>query len=191
MLTTSNHLTLALCLTLFSNAYSGRISTIVIDSSYEIGLTAWDVSFATISWEIGAFVGALLIWPFAIFLSRKRCIYIGMGVTTLSIILELSSLTVAVLQASQAFSGLANSLITSACVLYQTEMACAHNRGKRVAIIFAAYACGTALGSWLDFAFYFVGYTPGGVKWRVPIALQLILLLIALGALYKTPESWR
>ena len=75
--------------------------------------------------------------------------------------------------------------------VWATETAEHTSRGKFIAIEFTLNIFGVVVAYWLEFGLSYVDNGNSPIRWRFPVAFQIIPLLVLLGSVWFFPESPR
>lgn len=181
-------LTLALTLLFFSIAFNLSVASFGVGSTASFLVPVW----GSIVYSITAFFGALLTWPFNVFLNvgRKTTVFVAISFSTLACILEIASIEAALgaFIAGRFIQGFAAGISTTVALLWQTEVSPPESRGRRVAVLLIGNSAGFAIGAWIVYAFSFVD-TEGSQ--RIPLGLQFVVLAATAIAVFFTHDSWR
>ncbi|QRW26466.1 Sugar (and other) transporter [Rhizoctonia solani] len=144
--------------------------------------------------EIGCFVGSLVTAAFGERLGRKASTSIGATAMLVGTILQTASQDCVTMIVSRTVSGIGLGIIVgknSTVPVLQAEFSPKATRGIFVCIQLTVLNLGTMLAYWVDFAFS-KDESLGSGQWRIPIALQLVLILpLLLLSLFVVPESPR
>lgn len=148
------------------------------------------LGFTVAIWNLGCMVSAL----FAIFigdrLGRKKMIYLGLGLLLIGEIVQCTSFSWGQLVAGRLIAGFGNGFNCATVPAWQAECTKAHRRGTLLMISAGVcIAAGLAFAYWMDFAFAWLD--PDSAAWRVPIALQMVCILVAGAVMVSMPESPR
>ncbi|CAE6459452.1 unnamed protein product [Rhizoctonia solani] len=126
--------------------------------------------------EIGCFTGSLLTVGFGEQAGRKNCISVGAIAMFVGAIFQTASQSSAMLIVARVISGIGLGIINSTVPVLQAEFSPKATRGFYVCIQLTVLNLGTMLAYWIDFAFSSHD-SLGPVQWRIPIALQLVLII--------------
>lgn len=142
------------------------------------------------AWNIGCFISAMLTIFWGDLIGRKKTIYVGLTFLCIGEIIQASSFSYGQFIAGRVIAGFGNGFNTATVPAWQAECTKAHRRGTLLMISAGAcIAAGLSFSYWIDFAFSFI--QSSSAAWRVPIAIQLIFLLITAGIMVFMPESPR
>lgn len=184
--------TLALISLYFSIGYVGNTKNAILESSTAaaIFVTAMESLYLTIAYIVSMVAGAIVVWPVsnAFGIGRRISCLIAIGVLLLAAILAISVSSYPQMVASQVFYGLSIGMLYVVGILWRVETAPAARRGRDVVLLWVAASAGGALAEWIQFGFSFT-YTH--VRWRVPLALQMLPILATVAMIWRADESWR
>ena len=184
-------LTTALFTTLFAVGFCTSSSSLIYIASQAtpIGLT-----YNYIAYLCALFVGSVLAWPMSNWLGMGRRIstLVGLLVLFLGCVLATSLMSYGQGIAAEVFYGLGVGIMSVSAVLWMVEMAEARERGKKVVLLFIALSAGVAIAEWIDYGFQYVSSSSAyDVRWRVPLGLQLVVLMFPIFFVWRADESWR
>ena len=114
---------------------------------------------------------------------------VAIGIGLLASILSIAATNSILFIVAGAFAGLANTMICLIASLWQAENAEAHNRGRKVVLLYLSAAVGYALASWIGFAFFMTSVA--AAAFRGVMSLQIIFFLLALVFIYFATDSYR
>ncbi|KAF2212248.1 hypothetical protein CERZMDRAFT_97527 [Cercospora zeae-maydis SCOH1-5] len=142
----------------------------------------------TALYDIGCFIGAIMAYFIGDIIGRKKTILIGTTIMSVGAILQITAYSVPHMIVGRIVGGIGNGLNTSTAPPWQAETSKAAWRGKLIVIELILNIAGFSLSNWVTFGF---SYLPGGVAWRVPLALQFIFIAILYSTVPWLPESPR
>ncbi|KAG8689987.1 hypothetical protein FRC11_014524, partial [Ceratobasidium sp. 423] len=141
--------------------------------------------------EIGCFVGSLLTAALGEQLGRTTCTSLGAVAMLVGTVLQAASQNSAMIITSRIISGIGLGIINSTVPVLQAEFSPKATRGFYVCIQLTVLNLGIMLAYWIDFAFS-NNDSLGSAQWRIPIALQLALIIpLLLISWLIVPESPR
>ncbi|KAF7193258.1 Sugar transporter STL1 [Pseudocercospora fuligena] len=88
-------------------------------------------------------------------------------------------------------NGIGTGILNAIVPVWATETAEHTSRGQFIAIEFTLNIFGVVVAYWLEFGLSFIDGGNSPIRWRFPIAFQIIPLLVLLGAVWVFPESPR
>jgi len=141
-------------------------------------------------WNLGCLVSAVVAIFIGDRLGRKKIVFTGLLLLLVGEIIQCTAFHWGQFVAGRFIAGLGNGLNCATVPAWQAECTKAHRRGT--VLMMSAGVCiaaGLTLSYWADFAFAWLD--PGSESWRVPIALQLVLIVIAAWLVLYMPESPR
>lgn len=103
-------------------------------------------------------------------------------------LLQITAYSVPHMIVGRVIGGIGNGLNTSTAPPWQAETSKAAWRGKLIVIELILNIAGFSLSNWVTFGF---SYLPGGIAWRIPLALQFIFIIILYATVPWLPESPR
>ncbi|RYP09962.1 hypothetical protein DL764_000957 [Monosporascus ibericus] len=92
---------------------------------------------------------------------------------------------------ARAVNGIGTGILNAIVPVWATETAEHTSRGKFIAIEFTLNIFGVVVAYWLEFGLSFIDHGNSAVRWRFPIAFQIIPLLALLASVWFFPESPR
>lgn len=126
-------------------------------------------------YELGCFVGAISMLYFGNLLGRRVNIWIGSIIMAVGAIGCTASYSLAQLFVFRVILGIGNGMHTATIPVWQSECSPPHKRGMLIMVEGAMITGGIAMAYWIDFGCFFL--EPSSASWRVPLALQLVLIL--------------
>ena len=142
----------------------------------------------TAIYDIGCFFGAILAYFIGDILGRKKSVLLGTTIMSIGALLQITAYGVPQMIVGRIVGGIGNGINTSTAPPWQAETSKAAWRGKLIVIELILNIAGFSLSNWVTFGF---SYLPGGVAWRVPLALQFIFIVILFATVPWLPESPR
>ena len=141
-------------------------------------------------WNLGCLTSAIISIFIGDRLGRKKMMYMGLVFLLIGEIIQCASFKWGQMIAGRFVAGIGNGFNCATVPAWQAECTKAHRRGTVLMISAGAcIAAGLSFSYWIDFAFAWLD--PNSSAWRVPIAFQISLILIAIGVLFFLPESPR
>ncbi|KAH8897265.1 general substrate transporter [Thozetella sp. PMI_491] len=141
-------------------------------------------------YEIGCALGALSCLVIGDRLGRPKTMYVAGLVVLVGVVIQICTYSLGQILAARIITGLGIGAYTGTVPMYVSETADAKMRGPLVLIEGVFALSGITLAAWINFGFYHVPNS-SEIKWRFPIAFQLVFLLILLGLQWFLPESPR
>lgn len=164
-----------------------------IVSTFQVSLgTASPFSSQTDDRQAGCFFGALLAFPFAERIGRKKTMIIASTVFLLGgTLMTASQGSLNMIYGGRAVAGLGIGASSMVVPVYISETAPPSIRGRLVGIFEIASQGGGMLGFWINYACDRTISVEGKTQWVVPLAIQLIPGLLLLLGVAWCPESPR
>ena len=88
-------------------------------------------------------------------------------------------------------NGIGTGILNSVVPVWATEVADHSSRGQMISIEFTSNIFGVVIAYWLAYGLSFVDNGNSQVRWRFPIAFQILPLLVLLAVVFLFPESPR
>jgi MFS family permease len=88
-------------------------------------------------------------------------------------------------------NGIGTGVLNAIVPVWATETAEHTSRGQFIAIEFTLNIFGVVVAYWLEFGLSYIDNGNSAIRWRFPIAFQIIPLLVLLAAVWFFPESPR
>ncbi len=139
-------------------------------------------------YELGCFAGAISMLYLGNLLGRRANIWIGSIIMAVGTVGCTASYSLAQLFVFRVILGIGNGMHTATIPVWQSECSPPHKRGMLIMVEGAMITGGIAMAYWIDFGCFFLD--PSSAAWRLPIALQLILIFPTFVTIFL-PESPR
>ncbi|KAK6222978.1 sugar transporter Stl1 [Colletotrichum tabaci] len=139
-------------------------------------------------YQIGCFLGAVLILFYGETWGRKSSTFWGSAIMIFGTILQASAHEYGLFSAGRIVGGIGNGMVTSTIPTWQSECARPHQRGFLITLSGALISCGIAIAYWVDYGFYFL---EGSIRWRFPVSFQSFFTIIVMIGLLYLPDSPR
>ncbi|KAI8725726.1 MFS domain-containing protein [Fusarium sp. LHS14.1] len=139
-------------------------------------------------YQIGCFLGAVLILFYGERWGRKSSTFWGSLIMIIGTIMQASAHEYGLFSAGRIVGGIGNGMATSTIPTWQSECARPHQRGFLITLSGALISCGIMISYWVDYGFYFLS---GSVRWRFPISFQSFFTIIVMIGLLYLPDSPR
>jgi len=146
------------------------------------------ISTITAIYDIGCFFGAIAAFFVGDLIGRKKTILLGTTIMSIGALLQITSYSVPQMIVGRIVAGVGNGMNTATAPPWQAETSKAAWRGKLIVIELILNIAGFSLSNWVTYGFSFL---PGGVAWRVPLALQFMFIVILFATVPWLPESPR
>ncbi|GKT45269.1 sugar transporter STL1 [Colletotrichum spaethianum] len=137
-------------------------------------------------YQIGCFLGAVLILFYGESWGRKSSTFWGSAIMIFGTILQASAHEYGLFSAGRIVGGIGNGMVTSTIPTWQSECARPHQRGFLITLSGALISCGIAIAYW--YGFYFL---EGSIRWRFPVSFQSFFTIIVMIGLLYLPDSPR
>ncbi|KAK9454837.1 general substrate transporter [Dipodascopsis uninucleata] len=124
-------------------------------------------------------------------LGRIKAVAVGAGWAVLGAALQCSAQNVAWMCCARVINGVGTGILNCIVPVYSAETADYTSRGTFIALEFTLNIFGVVAAYWLEYGLSYVdsGFSP--IRWRLPIAFQIIPLLALFLLIWFFPESPR
>jgi MFS family permease len=156
-------------------------------------------------YQIGCFLGAVLILFYGERWGRKSSTFWGSLIMIIGTIMQASAHEYGLFSAGRIVGGIGNGMVTSSkrpltpshaltvvdCIAiptWQSECARPHQRGFLITLSGALISGGIMISYWVDYGFYFLS---GSVRWRFPVSFQSFFTIVVMIGLLYLPDSPR
>ncbi|KAF9872282.1 hypothetical protein CkaCkLH20_10109 [Colletotrichum karsti] len=139
-------------------------------------------------YQIGCFLGAVLILFYGETWGRKSSTFWGSAIMILGTIMQAGAHEYGLFSAGRIVGGVGNGMVTSTIPTWQSECARPHQRGFLITLSGALISGGIMIAYWIDYGFYFL---EGTIRWRFPVAFQSFFTIIVMIGLLYLPDSPR
>ncbi|KAI5478116.1 MFS monosaccharide transporter [Pseudohyphozyma bogoriensis] len=150
---------------------AGTATGTVTNSTKQGGIVA--------AYYLGTLIGCLIGGSLSDKLGRKKCIWIC------------SAQNVAWMLCARIINGIGTGHLNVVVPVWSAETSGHHSRGFFIALEFTLNIFGVVVAYWLEYGLSYVGNGNTQVRWRLPIAFQLVPLLGLILAVFYMPESPR
>ncbi|KAI1338204.1 general substrate transporter [Xylariaceae sp. FL0016] len=140
---------------------------------------------------LGTLFGCLLGGWVGDKIGRVKTIAVGAVWAIIGACLQCSAMNHDWMICARAVNGIGTGILNAIVPVWATETAEHTSRGQFIAIEFTLNIFGVVVAYWLEFGLSFIDNGNSAIRWRFPIAFQIIPLLILLGAVWFFPESPR
>ncbi|KAF2815419.1 general substrate transporter [Mytilinidion resinicola] len=140
---------------------------------------------------LGTLFGCLLGGWVGDKVGRIKTIGLGAAWAILGASLQCSAQNANWMICARAVNGIGTGILNAIVPVWATETAEHTSRGKFIAIEFTLNIFGVVVAYWLEFGLSYVDGGRSAIRWRFPIAFQIIPLLFLLAAVWYFPESPR
>ncbi|RSL68720.1 hypothetical protein CEP54_002632 [Fusarium duplospermum] len=139
-------------------------------------------------YQIGCFLGAVLILFYGERWGRKSSTFWGSLIMIIGTIMQASAHEYGLFSAGRVVGGIGNGMVTSTIPTWQSECARPHQRGFLITLSGALISGGIMISYWVDYGFYFLS---GSVRWRFPVSFQSFFTIVVMIGLLYLPDSPR
>ncbi|KAI7858574.1 general substrate transporter [Circinella umbellata] len=136
----------------------------------------------------GTLIGALMGGWIGDKIGRIKTVVVGSLIAIIGAILQTSAQNVGWMMASRIITGIGTGHLNAIVPVWSAETSHHTSRGMFIAMEFTLNIFGVVVAYWLD---YGMSYTEGGIRWRFPIAFQLVPLAVLAIGINFFPESPR
>lgn len=140
-------------------------------------------------YTLGCLIGAIASTQVGNRIGRRATLVIFAGITTIGIIIQTSSYSLAQLIVGRIIGGIGVGGVNAIVPVWQSECTKPRSRGKNVVVLGVFIATGIAAASWVNYGLSFV--QTSSVSWRLPMAIPLIFVAMLFAFTYSFPESPR
>ncbi|KNG50778.1 sugar transporter-like protein [Stemphylium lycopersici] len=159
------------------------------------------LSAAVAVYQIGCFLGAVLILFYGEVWGRKSSSFWGSLVMIIGTVLQVvaggtsggNEGAYAVLCIGRVVGGIGNGMVTATIPTWQSECAKPEKRGRLIITSGAVIVAGVMISYWVTYGFYFLpsGESYSSVRWRFPIIFQSFFTILVMIGLLFLPDSPR
>ncbi|KAF8537071.1 putative MFS monosaccharide transporter [Trichophaea hybrida] len=122
---------------------------------------------------------------------RIKGIAFGAAFAIIGAGLQCSALNVSWMLIARIVNGVGTGILNSVVPVWATEVADHSSRGQMISIEFTSNIFGVVIAYWLAYGLSFVDNGNAQIRWRFPIAFQILPLAILLSIVWFFPESPR
>lgn len=140
---------------------------------------------------LGTLIGCLLGGWVGDKVGRIRTIALGAAWAIVGATLQCSAQNHNWMICARAVNGIGTGILNAIVPVWATETAEHTSRGQFIAIEFTLNIFGVVVAYWLEFGLSFLDGGASAIRWRFPIAFQIIPLLVLFGICWFFPESPR
>ncbi|GAA6008784.1 uncharacterized protein JCM10292_004670 [Rhodotorula paludigena] len=167
----------------FVTMEGGKAVSTVTDSTKQGGIVA--------AYYLGTLIGCLVGGWFGDRIGRRKTIWMGCAWTLVGAPLQASAQNVGWMVAARIINGIGTGHLNVIVPVWSAEVSGHMSRGFFIALEFTLNIFGVVVAYWLEYGLSFVGDGSTQVRWRFPIAFQLVPLLGLVIAIFFMPESPR
>ncbi|KAL2060873.1 hypothetical protein VTL71DRAFT_8925 [Oculimacula yallundae] len=140
---------------------------------------------------LGTLVGALAGGWVGEKIGRIKTIALGAAWGVFGACLQCSAMGSTWMICARLINGVGTGILNAIVPVWATESVPHTSRGQFIAIEFTLNIFGVVVAYWLEFGLSFIDNGASPIRWRFPIAFQIIPLLILLSIVWWFPESPR
>ncbi|KAG7443247.1 general substrate transporter [Guyanagaster necrorhizus] len=140
---------------------------------------------------LGTLIGCIIAGVTGDRLGRLKTMFIGCLWVMVGAALQCSAQNLAWMLCARVINGIGTGYLNAIVPVWSAEVATHTSRGAFIAIEFTLNIFGVVVAYWLEFGLGFVGDGRSQVRWRFPIAFQILPVIIFMFALFHMPESPR
>lgn len=167
----------------YTELVDGEPTPVVTDSLLQGGI----VSVYYLGTLVGAMIGGLIGER----IGRIRTIALGAAVAIVGASLQCSAQNHQWMICARLVNGWGTGILNAIVPVWATETAEHTSRGQFIAIEFTLNIFGVVVAYWLEFGLSYIDNGASPIRWRFPIAFQIIPLLALFGLVFLFPESPR
>ncbi|KAF5337831.1 hypothetical protein D9758_015703 [Tetrapyrgos nigripes] len=140
---------------------------------------------------LGTLLGCLMAGVIGDRLGRIKTMMIGGIWVIIGAVLQCSAQNLAWMLCARVINGIGTGYLNAIVPVWSAEVATHTSRGAFIALEFTLNIFGVVVAYWLEFGLGFIGDGRSQIRWRFPIAFQIIPVTVFMVALYWMPESPR
>ncbi|KAK0237232.1 general substrate transporter [Armillaria nabsnona] len=140
---------------------------------------------------LGTLIGCIIAGVTGDQLGRLKTMFIGCLWVMVGAALQCSAQNLAWMLCARVINGIGTGYLNAIVPVWSAEVATHTSRGAFIAVEFTLNIFGVVVAYWLEFGLGFVGDGRSEVRWRFPIAFQILPVIIFMLALFYMPESPR
>ncbi|THU97327.1 general substrate transporter [Dendrothele bispora CBS 962.96] len=162
------------------------------DEGYVVTITEPTKQGGIVSiYYLGTLIGCLMAGSVGDRLGRIKTMVIGGIWVIVGAVLQCSAQNLPWMLCARVINGIGTGFLNAIVPVWSAEVATHTSRGAFIALEFTLNIFGVVVAYWLEFGLGFIGDGRSQIRWRFPIAFQIIPLLMFVTALYWMPESPR
>ncbi|KAJ3860424.1 general substrate transporter [Lentinula novae-zelandiae] len=139
----------------------------------------------------GTLIGCVLAGSLGDRMGRIKTMYIGCLWIMFGAALQCSAQNIAWMLCARVINGIGTGFLNAIVPVWSAEVATHTSRGAFISLEFTLNILGVVVAYWLEFGLGFVGDGRSQVRWRFPIAFQIIPVIMFMVSLLWMPESPR
>ncbi|CCM00851.1 uncharacterized protein FIBRA_02894 [Fibroporia radiculosa] len=140
---------------------------------------------------LGTLLGALMGGAFGDRIGRIKTMMIGSFWVLLGASLQCSAQNVSWMLCARIINGIGSGFLCGIVPVWSAEVSSPKSRGAMIASEFTLNIFGVVVAYWLEFGLSFIGDGTGSIRWRFPIAFQILPILFFMVCVPVMPESPR
>ncbi|KIK66531.1 hypothetical protein GYMLUDRAFT_257775 [Collybiopsis luxurians FD-317 M1] len=140
---------------------------------------------------LGTLIGCLIAGSLGDRIGRLRTMWIGCIWVMLGASLQCSAQNLAWMLCARVINGIGTGFLNAIVPVWSAEVATHTSRGAFISLEFTLNIFGVVVAYWLEFGLGFVGDGRSQVRWRFPIAFQILPTIVFMVSLLWMPESPR
>ncbi|KAJ3738699.1 general substrate transporter [Lentinula detonsa] len=140
---------------------------------------------------LGTLIGCVIAGSLGDRMGRLKTMYIGCLWIMLGAALQCSAQNLAWMLCARVINGIGTGFLNAIVPVWSAEVATHTSRGAFISLEFTLNILGVVVAYWLEFGLGFVGDGRSQVRWRFPIAFQIIPVIMFMVSLLWMPESPR
>ncbi|KAL1673849.1 general substrate transporter [Schizophyllum commune] len=140
---------------------------------------------------LGTLIGCIIAGVLGDRIGRIKTMLHGCAWVVLGAALQCSAQNLAWMLCARVINGIGTGYLNAIVPVWSAEVANHKSRGAFIAMEFTLNIFGVVVAYWLEFALGFVGDGDTQVRWRFPIAFQIVPLVLFMICLWWMPESPR
>ncbi|KAJ3723704.1 general substrate transporter [Lentinula raphanica] len=140
---------------------------------------------------LGTLIGCVIAGSLGDKMGRLKTMYIGCLWIMFGAALQCSAQNLAWMLCARVINGIGTGFLNAIVPVWSAEVATHTSRGAFISLEFTLNILGVVVAYWLEFGLGFVGDGRSQVRWRFPIAFQIIPVIMFMISLIWMPESPR
>ncbi|KAK7445732.1 hypothetical protein VKT23_014727 [Stygiomarasmius scandens] len=162
------------------------------DEGYVVTITEPTKQGGIVSiYYLGTLIGCLMAGSVGDRLGRIKTMVIGGIWVIIGAVLQCSAQNLTWMLCARVVNGIGTGFLNAIVPVWSAEVANHTSRGAFIALEFTLNIFGVVVAYWLEFGLGFIGDGRTQIRWRFPIAFQIIPLMMFVVALKWMPESPR